>query len=114
MKIKLKQKTMKKIVKLTESDLTRLVKRVIEESKDDEDDDDMYVAEYGSEKIKGINKKLLKQNKIFDLLEKLKKFRLGSGHEETRLKKLDGDRFVLRLIPYYGAPTQTIYFEKEK
>jgi hypothetical protein len=56
----------------------------------------------------------LKQNKIFDLLEKLKKFRLGSGHEETRLKKLDGDRFVLRLIPYYGAPTQTIYFEKEK
>jgi hypothetical protein len=106
---------MRRIIRLTESDLTRLVKRVIEEAKDDEDDDDdMYVAEYGSKKIKGINKKLLKQNKIFDLLEELKEFKLGSGHEEKRLKKLDGDRFVLRLIPYYGHPGQTIYFEKEK
>jgi hypothetical protein len=34
MKIKLKQKTMKKIVKLTETDLTRLVKRTINEMED--------------------------------------------------------------------------------
>jgi hypothetical protein len=34
MKIKLKQKTMKKIVKLTETDLTRLVKRTINEMDD--------------------------------------------------------------------------------
>ena len=34
MKIKLKQKTMKRIVKLTETDLTRLVKRTINEMED--------------------------------------------------------------------------------
>ena len=48
MKIKLKQKTMKKIVKLTETDLTRLVKRTINEMDDMENemDETMSFEEY--------------------------------------------------------------------
>jgi hypothetical protein len=42
MKIKLKQKTMKKIVKLTETDLTRLVKRTINEMDETMSYDDFY------------------------------------------------------------------------
>ena len=45
MKIKLKQKTMKKIVKLTETDLTKLVKRTINEM-DDMEDEGMSAEEY--------------------------------------------------------------------
>ena len=42
MKIKLKQQTMKKIVKLTETDLTRLVKRTINEMDETMSYEDFY------------------------------------------------------------------------
>lgn len=74
---------------------------------------DLFTAEYRGEKIK-IKGKFLEQGKERDLLKKLKKFNLGSGHEEMKLSKIDDDEFVFRLITYYGGPVQTIYFERVK
>ncbi len=44
----------------------------------------------------------------------LKKFNLGSGHEEMKLSKIDDDNFVFRLETYSGGPVQTIYFKRVK
>lgn len=79
----------------------------------DVSDSDLFTAEYRDEKIK-IKGKFLEQGKERDLLKKLKKFNLGSGHEEMKLSKIDDDEFVFRLITYYGGPVQTIYFERVK
>ena len=56
----------------------------------------------------------MKQGEERDLLQKLKKFNLGSGHEEMKLSKIDDDNFVFRLETYNGGPVQTIYFERVK
>lgn len=68
---------------------------------------------YLGEKIK-IKGKFLKIGEERELLQKLKKFNLGSGHEEMKLSKIDDDNFVFRLETYVGGPTQTIYFERLK
>ena len=75
--------------------------------------DDLFQAEYKGEKIK-INGKFLKLGEERELLQKLQKFNLGSGHEEMKLSKIDDDNFVFRLETYVGGPTQTIYFERLK
>jgi hypothetical protein len=77
----------------------------------DDSDNDLFTTEYGGEKIK-IKGKFLKQGEERNLLQKLKKFKLGSGHEEMKLSKIDDDNFVFHLVTYYGGPTQTIYFER--
>jgi hypothetical protein len=74
---------------------------------------DLFTAEYGGEKIE-IKGKFLKQGKERNLLQKLKKFKLGSGHEEMKVSKIDDDNFVFHLVTYYGGPTQTVYFERVK
>jgi hypothetical protein len=79
----------------------------------DVSDNDLFIAEYRGEKIK-IKGKFLEQGKERDLLKKLKKFNLGSGHEKMELSKIDDDNFVFRLVTYYGGPVQTIYFERVK
>ena len=79
----------------------------------DVSDSDLFQAEYKGEKIK-IKGKFLKLGEERDLLQKLKKFNLGSGHEEMKLSKIDDDNFVFRLETYVGGPTQTIYFERLK
>ena len=79
----------------------------------DVSDSDLFSAEYRDEKIK-IKGKFLKQGEERKLLQKLKKFNLGSGHEEMKLSKIDDDNFVFRLVTYIGGPTQTIYFERLK
>jgi hypothetical protein len=79
----------------------------------DVSDSDLFTAEYRGEKIK-IKGKFLKQGEERDLLQKLKKFNLGSGHEEMKLSKIDDDNFVFRLETYNGGPVQTIYFERVK
>ena len=79
----------------------------------DVSDSDLFSAEYRGEKIK-IKGKFLKQGEERKLLQKLKKFNLGSGHEEMTLSKIDDDNFVFRLETYTGGPIQTIYFEKLK
>ena len=79
----------------------------------DVSDSDLFSAEYRDEKIK-IKGKFLKQGEERKLLQKLKKFNLGSGHEEMKLSKIDDDNFVFRLETYVGGPTQTIYFERLK
>ena len=79
----------------------------------DVSDSDLFSAEYRDEKIK-IKGKFLKQGEERKLLQKLKKFNLGSGHEEMKLSKIDDDKFVFRLETYVGGPTQTIYFERLK
>ena len=76
-------------------------------------DDYLFSAEYRDEKIK-IKGKFLKQGEETKLLQKLKKFNLGSGHEVMKLSKIDDDNFVFRLVTYIGGPTQTIYFERLK
>jgi len=79
----------------------------------DVSDSDLFTAEYRGEKIK-IKGKFLKQGEERDLLQKLKRFNLGSGHEEMKLSKIDDDNFVFRLETYNGGPVQTIYFERVK
>ena len=79
----------------------------------DVSDSDLFQAEYKGEKIK-IKGKFLKLGEERDLLQKLKKFNLGSGHEEMKLSKIDDDNFVFRLETYTGGPVQTIYFERLK
>jgi hypothetical protein len=74
---------------------------------------DLFTAEYRGKKIK-IKGKFLKKGEEMDLLQKLKKFNLGSGHEETKLSKIDDDNFVFRLETYNGGPVQTIHFERKK
>jgi hypothetical protein len=74
---------------------------------------DLFTAEYKGVKIK-INGKFLKVGEESTLLQKLKKFNLGSGHEEMELSKIDDDNFVFRLETYNGGPVQTIYFERIK
>lgn len=82
-------------------------------STSDASDNDLFTAEYRSEKIK-IEGKFLKRGQERNLLQKLKKFNLGSGHEEMKLSKIDDDNFVFRLETYSGGPVQTIYFERVK
>jgi hypothetical protein len=79
----------------------------------DVSESDLFIAEYRGEKIK-IEGKFLKQGGERNLLQKLKKFNLGSGHEEMKLSKIDDDNFVFRLETYNGGPVQTIYFERVK
>ena len=79
----------------------------------DVSDSDLFQAEYKGEKIK-IKGKFLKLGEERDLLQKLKKFNLGSGHEEMKLSKINNDNFVFRLETYTGGPVQTIYFERLK
>ncbi len=79
----------------------------------DVSDSNLFTAEYRGEKIK-IKGRFLKQGEERDLLQKLKKFNLGSGHEEMKLSKIDDDNFVFRLETYNGGPVQTIYFERVK
>jgi hypothetical protein len=79
----------------------------------DVSDSDLFTAEYRGEKIK-IKGKFLKQGEERDLLQKLKKFNLGSGHEEMKLSKIDDDNLVFRLETYNGGPVQTIHFERVK
>lgn len=74
---------------------------------------DLFSAEYKGKKIE-IEGKFLKQGEEIKLLKKLKKFNLGSGHEEMKLSKIDDDNFVFRLETYTGGPVQTIYFERLK
>jgi hypothetical protein len=82
-------------------------------STSDTSDNDLFTAEYRSKKIK-IEGKFLKRGQERNLLQKLKKFNLGSGHEEMKLSKIDDDNFVFRLETYSGGPVQTIYFERVK
>ncbi len=79
----------------------------------DVSESDLFTAEYKGEKIK-IEGKFLKQGEERNLLQKLKKFNLGSGHEEMKLSKVDDDSFVFHLETYNGGPVQTIYFERVK
>jgi len=74
---------------------------------------DLFMAEYRGNEIK-IKGKFLKQGEERKLLQKLKKFNLGSGHEEIKLLEIDDDNFVFRLETYYGGLVQTIYFERVK
>ena len=76
-------------------------------------DSDLFTAEYNGKKIE-IERKFLKQGEERNLLQKLKKFNLGSGHEEMELLKINDDFFVFRLVTYYGAPVQIVYFERVK
>lgn len=64
-------------------------------------------------KIK-VNVKYLKEGKEFELRQKLKAFNLGSGHDGMEISKIDDDHFIFTLIPFVGAPVQTIYFERIK
>lgn len=82
-------------------------------NKSDVSESDLFSAEYRGEKIK-IKGKFLKQGEERELLQKLKKFNLGSGHEEMKLSKIDDDNFVFRLETYTGGSVQTIYFERLK
>ena len=74
---------------------------------------DLFSAEYRGVTIK-IAGKFLIQGKERELLQQLKKFNLGSGHEDLKLSQIDNDNFEFRLVTYMGGPTQTIYFERIK
>ena len=105
---------MKKVIRLTEDDLTRIVKRVINEGKKKEDND-LFIAKEGDNELI-VSEKMLQPSKISTLLNKLNKsgFRLGSGHEEIKIVKRDDDSYVFIGVTYYGAPRQSVDFERVK
>ena len=99
---------------LVENKLTTNSKILNEELKQPTDENsDLFSAEYRGKKIK-IEGKFLKQGEEIELLQKLKKFNLGSGHERMKLSKINDDYFTFDLETYTGGPVQTIYFEKLK
>jgi len=73
----------------------------------------LFAAEYQNKSIQ-IDEKFLIVGKERELLGKLKKFNLGSGHEELELLKLNDDNFVFCLETYVGGPVQTVYFQRIK
>jgi hypothetical protein len=105
---------MRKIIKLTELDLTRIVKRVISEGKKKEDND-LFIAKDGDNELI-VSEKMLQPSKVRTLLNKLNKsgFNLGSGHEEIEIIKRNDGSYVFRGVTYYGAPTQSVDFERVK
>ena len=72
-----------------------------------------FIAESGDNKLI-VFESSLKPSKVKTLLNKLNGhgFNLGSGHEEISVKKIDDDNYVFVGIPYYGAPSQRIDFER--
>ena len=72
---------------------------------------DLFTAEWNGKEIK-INSEFLKPGGEDILLEKLKKFNLGSGHESKELSKIDDDNFIFRLETYSGALPQIIHFQR--
>jgi hypothetical protein len=73
-----------------------------------------FIAEYRGKTLP-IDEKFLVIGEERKLLSKLnKKFALGSGHELMELSKLDDDTFRFHLLPYYGAPNQTVYIDRIK
>ena len=103
MKIKIKKKTMKKIIKLTERDLTRLVKRTINEMEDEMDyemedqDDDMVYAVIESWKMQ-INDDL--QNVADKYIQKLEKMleSMNSSSKYSKQQKTDMNYEINSLI----------------
>ena len=59
-----------------------------------------------------IDEKYLQPNKINALISKLNKagWELGSGHDKKEIEK-DGNRYILFLLPYVGAPSQKVEFK---
>ena len=67
---------MKKVIRLTEDDLTRIVKRVINEGKKKEDND-LFIAKEGDNELI-VSEKMLQPSKISTLLNKLNKSGFGT------------------------------------
>lgn len=78
-----------------------------------DENSDLFSAEYRGKKIK-IEGKFLKQGEEIELLQKLKKYNLGSGHEQIKLSKINDDYFIFDLETYTGGPVHTVYFERLK
>lgn len=76
-------------------------------------ENNLFEASYYKSKIV-IEEQFLEEGGERNLLKKLKKFKLGSGHERMEICKIDNDEYVFILIPYYGAPDQRIYFNRIK
>ena len=77
---------MKKLVKLTESDLTRIVKRVINEQSEDEYDGDY--APTLKEKIEGvIRNSVTNREEVIQVLEDILRERKSANSMRDRLRK---------------------------
>ena len=79
---------MRKVVRLTESDLVRIVKKVIRESEDDYDDDYTRERSFKDKKFKHNKSVLEKTIERFDNVEKI-------------IKVLGGEDFTNKFLRYY-------------
>lgn len=75
--------------------------------------DELFNVEYRDIKTT-IPYKFLKQGNMAELFKKLKKIKLGSGHEMMTLTEKDEDNYVLQLVTYFGGPVQTVTFNRQK
>jgi hypothetical protein len=72
---------------------------------------DLFTAEWNGKEIK-IKSEFLKPGGEDILLEKLKKFNLGSGHESKELSKIDDDNFMFRLETFLGHMPKLYIFKE--
>ena len=103
---------MKKIIRLTERDLTRIVKRVIRENEEDSDDDDdggYYTFDFGEPKdltalIEGITDLIDNSEDVNDFEMKLEQFTNDNQKDFNELTDDDRnrlDRFINSVITRY-------------
>ena len=101
---------MKRIIRLTERDLTRIVRRVIKENEDDDDDGGYYTFDFGGPKdltalIEGITYLIDNSEDVNDFKMKLEDFTEDNQEEIDNLtdnerNRLDG--FINSVITRYN------------
>ena len=104
---------MRKIVRLTESDLTRIVRRVIKENEDDDDDGGYYTFDFGGPKdltalIQGIIYLIDNSEDVNDFEMKLEQFTNDNQKDFNKLTDDDRnrlDRFINSVITRHNFET---------
>ena len=97
---------MKRIIRLTETDLTRIVKRVIRENEDDDDDGGYYTFDFGGPKdstalISDIVELIENSEDVNDFKMKIKKYTKNNQEDFNKLsddERDDIDRFINSII----------------
>jgi hypothetical protein len=105
---------MRKIIKLTESDLTRIVRRVIrEEEEDDDDDGGYYTFDFGGPKdstalISDIVELIENSEDVNDFKMKIKQYTKNNQEDFNKLsddERDDIDRFINSIITRHDFPS---------
>jgi len=100
---------MRKIIKLTESDLTRIVRRVIKEEEEEDDDGGYYTFDFGGPKdstalISDIDELIGKSEDVNDFKMKIKQYTNDNQEDFNELTDDDRNslaRFINSVITRY-------------